>query len=285
MNRRLALPLVLAAAALSACAKAELTPSQEYYVGRSVAASAMFDAQGRFTGLYQDAALQRYVQLVGLTVALESDRPETFQGYRFAVLNSPDVNAFAMPGGFVFITTGAIKQMESEDELAGVLGHEIAHVNLRHPEDHANRATNQAGVMDALNTGSSVASSLLSGFGYAREASVVTTLAQGLGGVVDSFLQEIMVNGYGRDSELAADALSVNILCREGVRYDPRGLKAFIARLPKKDRGAWSTHPGLDGRLQAVDQEISKQSAPPAATDPVRTQRFQRHVAGLKGVQ
>lgn len=285
MNRTLALPLLLACAALGACSAKELSPSQEYYVGRSVSATAMFDASGQLKGLYKDEVLERYVQLVGLTVAMDSDRPELFKGYQFGVLNSDDVNAFATPGGFVFVTTGALKQMESEDELAGVLGHEIAHINLRHPEDHANRATNQAGTMDALNKSAGFMAWLLSLFGYGREVALVSSLAQGLGGVVDGFLKEVMVNGYGRDSELAADGLSVKVLCREGVRYDPRALKAFISRLPKKERGAWSTHPGLDGRLEAIEQEISKQTGTVPATDPARTLRFKKHVAGLKGGQ
>ena len=102
------------------------------------------------------------------------------------------------------------------------------------------------------------------------------------GGVLDGFLKEIMVNGYGRDSELAADALGVRVLCRTGVKYDPSALKAFISRLPKKERGAWATHPALEGRLQNIDEEIKKQGAQ-APADPVRTTRFRAALAGLKG--
>jgi predicted Zn-dependent protease len=91
-----------------------------------------------------------------------------------------------------------------------------------------------------------------------------------------------MVNGYGRESELAADALSVKVLCRPGVRYDPNALKGFIARLPKKERGAWSTHPELDGRIQAIDESIKNQGAV-AAVDPSRTTRFKAATAGLRG--
>src|SRR6185436_514659 len=145
MNKLL-VPALLALSAVG-CASGKLTESQEYYVGRGVAANAMFDGMGRYIGLYdKDANLEEYVAMVGLSVAMESDRPDTFKGYRFGVMASNDINAFAAPGGFIFVTTGALKLMENEDELAGVLSHEIAHVNLRHPEDHANRAANQAGV-------------------------------------------------------------------------------------------------------------------------------------------
>jgi len=280
--KRFAVP-VLALVAAAGCSHPRLTESQEYYVGRGVAANAMFDAQGNYVGLYdRDQALEEYVAMVGLSVALESDRPETFKGYHFGIVNSPDVNAFAAPGGFVFVTTGALKLMESEDELAGVLSHEIAHVNLRHPEDHANRAADQAGVMSALNETASLASGILSAMGRGSTGRDVAVLAKGFGSVLDDFSKEIIVNGYGRDSELAADALGVNVLCRSGVRYNPAALRDFIARLPKKERGAWSTHPGLEGRIQAIDEQIQKQGAV-AATDPARTARFKALTAGLRG--
>jgi len=281
MNR-FAVP-ILALAAVAGCSHPKLTESQEYYVGRGVAANAMFDARGNYVGLYdRDQALEEYVAMVGLSVALESDRPETFKGYHFGIVNSSDINAFAAPGGFIFVTTGAIKQMETEDELAGVLSHEIAHVNLRHPEDHANRAADQAGVMSLLDTGGAVASGVLSFMGKGSTGRDVAALSKGFGTVLDDFSKEIIVNGYGRDSELAADALGVNVLCRSGVRYNPAALRDFIARLPKKDRGAWSTHPGLEGRIQAIDEQIKKQGAV-VATDPARTARFKALTAGLRG--
>ncbi|HYE98341.1 MAG TPA: M48 family metalloprotease [Planctomycetota bacterium] len=277
------IPLVLAGAATAVgCGGGRLTESQEYYVGRGVAANAMFDSSGRAVGPVNNPALEEYVNLVGLTLALESDRSETFKGYHFAVVNSGDINAFAAPGGFVFVTLGAIRQMQSEDELAGVLAHEVAHVVLRHPEDHANRAANQAGVMGILSTGAHIVSIGLSLAGKQTAAENLQTVTKGFTEVLDGFLKEIMVNGYGRESELKADAYAVDLLTRPGVRYDPGALKAFIGRLPKKDRGAWSTHPGLEGRMQAVEEEIKKRGAVPS-TDPGRTDRFKAMTAGLRG--
>ncbi|HLY10980.1 MAG TPA: M48 family metalloprotease [Planctomycetota bacterium] len=283
MNRLLVPLLAAALGAVVGCSHPKLTESQEYYVGRGVAANAMFDAQGTYVGLYdKDLNLEEYVAMVGLSVAMESDRPETFKGYHFGVVNSPDINAFAAPGGFIFVTTGALKQMENEDELAGVLSHEIGHVNLRHPEDHANRAADQAGVMGILDTGGHLASGVLSILGKKTAGDNLATLTKGFGSVLDGFTKELIVNGYGRESELAADALGVQVLCRPGVRYNPNSLKEFIARLPKKERGAWSTHPELDGRIQAIDDQIQKQGAV-AATDPARTARFKAATAGLRG--
>jgi predicted Zn-dependent protease len=283
MTRILVPVLVTALGAAVGCSHPKLTESQEYYVGRGVAANAMFDADGRYVGLYdKDQNLEEYVALVGLSVALESDRPETFKGYHFGVVNSPDINAFAAPGGFIFVTTGALKLMANEDELAGVLSHEIGHVNLRHPEDHANRAADQAGVMGILDTGGHLVSGALSILGKKSASDNLATLTKGFGSVLDGFTKELIVNGYGRESELAADALGVKVLCRPGVRYNPSALKEFIGRLPKKERGAWSTHPELDGRMQAIDDEIQKQG-PVAAIDPLRTARFKAATSGLRG--
>ena len=285
MTNRFLLPVLIAAAASAVgCGHAALTESQEYYVGRGVAANAMFDSKGDYVGLYdRDANLEEYVALVGLTVSQESDRPATFKGYRFGIVNTPDINAFAAPGGFIFVSTGALKLMENEDELAGVLAHEIGHVNLRHPEDHANRAADQAGVMGILGTGGHIASGVLSILGKQSAANNLATVTKGFGSVLDGFTKELIVNGYGRESELAADALGVKVLCKPTVRYNPNALKEFIGRLPKKDRGAWSTHPELDGRMQAIDDEIKKQPGPVPATDPARTTRFKAATAGLRG--
>jgi predicted Zn-dependent protease len=283
MNRFLVPVLAAVGAAAVGCGHAKLTESQEYYVGRGVAANAMFDSKGNYVGLNdKDQNLEEYVALVGLSVALESDRPETYKGYHFGVVNSADINAFAAPGGFIFVTTGALKQMENEDELAGVLAHEIGHVNLRHPEDHANRVADQSGAMDILNTGGHLASIGLAIMGKKTASENMATVTKGFGSVLDDFSKELIVNGYGRESELAADALGVQVLCRPGVRYNPNALKEFIARLPKKERGAWSTHPELDGRIQAIEEQVKKQGAV-AATDPARTARFKAATAGLRG--
>ena len=92
MNKIL-VPVLAAALGVAAvgCGSPKLTESQEYYVGRGVAANAMFDSKGTYVGLYdKDQGLEEYVALVGLSVALESDRPETFKGYHFGVVASND---------------------------------------------------------------------------------------------------------------------------------------------------------------------------------------------------
>ena len=273
---------LLGAAVFVGCGSPQkLTESQEYFVGRGVAANAVVATSGLVQG-----ELEAYVNLVGLTVSMESDRPDTYKGYFFGVLKSDTINAFAAPGGFIFVTTGALKKMENEDELAGVLAHEVAHVNLRHPEESANKATQKSGVMDILAKGEhlgaagSLVGGILGATGHKQAGDAVKTVGENLakvvkafGGVLDGMLEELMVNGYGRESELKADAFAVDLLTRPGVRYDPSALAAFVGRLPKSDRGAWSTHPELEGRVKNIQDEIKKRGVK-SDVDAERKKRF-----------
>lgn len=270
MNRAL-IPLFLVA---SACARPRLTESQEYYVGRGVAANAIAGSP-----LLSHVELERYVAQVGYTIALESDRPETFKGYSFGILQSDSINAFAAPGGFIFVTTGALRAMRNEDELAGVLAHEIAHVNLRHPEEAANRASAKAGALDLLGG----VARLIVGIAYHDDPAKRETLmklVEAFAKVLDELAQEV-VNGYGRESELEADRKAVDFLTRPGVGYDPAALRDFVSRLPQKDRGHWATHPTLEGRVRNLEEEMHRRGVR-ASIDPARTRRFLEATAVLR---
>lgn len=271
--------LVLVAAAACGCGgSATFTESEEYYMGRGVAALAIEKDK-----LWTDEKLEEYISLVGLSVALESDRPDTFKGYTFAVLNTDEVNAFAAPSGFIFVTKGALRSMNSEDELAGVLAHEIAHVTLRHPELAANRAAQDTGLMDTAKAMGKVAGAgaFVAGIFGQRQASNYLQMAKegvpALGKTIGENLKTFK-KGYGRDEELAADVMAVQFMTRPGVGYDPHAFRAFISRLPQKE-DSYGSHPGLEGRLQLIDEEIKKQKVAPV--DPARTKRFLAMKAGL----
>ena len=104
-------------------------PVEEFYLGRKVAAQVLGAYPKR---LAQDSPITQYVTKVGATLALASRAPYPYRPYTFIVLDEKEVNAFAAPGGIIFITTGMISFLPNEDALAGVLGHEIGHVELRH---------------------------------------------------------------------------------------------------------------------------------------------------------
>ena len=257
---------------------AELTESQEYYMARGVAALAIEKDK-----LWPDEKVEEYLTLVGLSVALESDRPETYKGYHYGILNTEDVNAFAAPSGFIFVTKGALRSMQSEDELAGVLAHEIAHVSLRHPELAASRAAQDSGLMEGVKLLSGAAGFIgwilrIFGKGQAADAAeVAKDYAPAFGESLVSGLKAYKL-GYSRDEELAADKMAVEFVTRPGVGYDPNAFRAFISRLPAK-ADSYGTHPGLEGRLQAIEDEIKKRKFAPV--DPERTKRFLAMKAGL----
>ncbi len=101
----------------------EITPEQEYYIGRSVAASILQDYPA-----LDDRKANAYLNTLGQTLAMASDRPETFGGYHFLLLDTDEINAFAAPGGLILVSRGLVNCCRNEDELASVLAHEIAHV-------------------------------------------------------------------------------------------------------------------------------------------------------------
>ncbi|HEX4048118.1 MAG TPA: M48 family metalloprotease, partial [Elusimicrobiota bacterium] len=106
---------------------ADISESEEYYIGRAVSARIL----SRYKPL-NDPGPNLYAQRILQAVAMASDRPAIYKGYHVQILRSPEVNAFSAPGGFVFVTTGLLKLVRSEDELACVLGHEVAHVSKKH---------------------------------------------------------------------------------------------------------------------------------------------------------
>ena len=286
MKRAILVFVLLAVSAAPAGMRddAELTASQEYYVGRAVAAQTLKKYR-----IYHrvDDPLQTYVTLVGETVALESDRPITFKGYHFIVLDTPDVNAFAAPSGFVFITTGLLRLLKTEDELAGVLAHEIAHVNLRHPELVAQKATDThtaKAAKDAAKTADDVAEGI--GGLLGKKIPKGVSKALDYAGVFFGVLEEVfdaVLKGYSREKEEEADKLAVDILVRPGVRYDPRGLRDALGRMQGERTWSWkgSSHPDPKARVALIDKHLATLGDLPA-TDADRTKAFEEATRPLR---
>ena len=197
--RRASLTLVLVLA--TACAtnpvtgKRELSlmsEAQEIQIGQSQDAEVR-----REMGVYRDPALQDYVSTIGLRLARASERPDL--PWHFTVVDSPAVNAFALPGGYIYITRGIMPFLENEAQLAGVLGHEIGHVTARHASQQYSRATGaQLGLI----------------FG-----SILLPQTRPLAQLGESGLGLLFLK-YSRDNETQADELGVGYATRAG--YDPR---------------------------------------------------------------
>lgn len=157
-----------------------------------------------FGGAYEDPAVQDYVSSLGDFLARTSERPEL--DYTFTVLDSPVVNAFALPGGYVYVTRGLMALAENEAQLAGVLAHEIGHVNARHGLNRVG-----AGVFGQI---ASAGLGILLGEEAAQIGNTVAGLA---------------LSAYSRDQEYEADLLGVQYLARAG--YDPGAMAAFLDNL------------------------------------------------------
>lgn len=213
-----------------------MTENRELEIGAEEHAKLMETAP-----VYRDEALQEYVESIGQRLASLSDRPEL--DYTFTIIDSPDINAFALPGGYVYINRGLITFLTSEAQLAAVLGHEIAHITAR----HAVRQQTAARGANILGTAVSVASI------FATGTNVLGDTANLFGGA--------LISGYGREMELEADGLGAEYMHRAG--YDPAAIMEVIGVLKNHEdfmkltsnrgpayHGLFATHPRNDARLQ-----------------------------------
>ena len=265
---RLATVTAIAVAAsllVSSCVKNPVTgkkelvlvsESQEVAMGREAAASV--DSE---MGLYPDEELQAYVERVGIAMASASERPDL--PWRFRVVDSSVVNAFALPGGYIYLTRGILSYINDEAALAGVTGHEIGHVTARHSVQQISRQQ-LAGLGLGLGT---VFFPEVRPFG--------DLLGTGLG---------LLFLKFGRDDEREADRLGVRYSLAEG--YDPTEMAEFFSVLKRlsgeeRDIPAWaSTHPDPEER-EAKIREMVKETAVSTERLEVGEERYKQSIEGL----
>lgn len=213
----------------------EISESEEYYIGRAVAAQILTRYKP-----WRDEKANAYAQKLLQAVALASDRPATYKGYHVQLLDSAELNAFAAPGGFVFLTKGMVKLAKSEDELAGVLAHEVAHVAKK----HGLKAIQNARLTTAFTLLGSEAAK-----GYSSQQ--MAQLTDAFSGAVEDVVSKLVVNGYSRDKEYEADKHGARYAQNAG--YDPNALKAFLRRMESaggdKGGGMFKTHPAAGKRV------------------------------------
>lgn len=215
-------------------ATAEIDEKQEVEIGRDMAARLLGAAP-----LANDARLQRYVNNVGRWLASQTERAEL--PWQFGVLEAPQLNAFAVPGGTIFVTRGLVQRMRSEAELAGVLAHEIAHVLKKHHLKAIQKAAQASLAGEAL-------SMALRDSNSAPRAKLV------------SFGTEMYARGLDKADELEADRLGIVIAARAG--YDSYGLPAVLQTLQAmnpQDSGLslmFKTHPAPGERLEALGEKM-----------------------------
>lgn len=242
-------------------ANAEISEPQEITLGEGIASNLLGAAP-----LLDNPAVQQYVNRVGRWLALQTERPDL--PWQFGVLDDNDVNAFAAPGGYVFITKGLLAQMNSEAELAGVLAHEISHVLRKH---HL-QALKKGAQTELL---SELANDALKSNG--TDPRLTKLISAGT---------EVYARGLDKKDEFEADRMGVVIAARGG--YDPYGLPAVLQTLqslnPSDSSVAlmFKTHPALADRLSLLDQEMSGQFSKQENQPDLAPRFFQALGAGKK---
>ncbi|MGH6898129.1 MAG: M48 family metalloprotease [Geminicoccaceae bacterium] len=248
-----------------------MSPAQERQVGTQQHPQVLAE----FGGAYADAALQAYVADIGERLAAVSELPDL--EFTFTLLNSEVVNAFALPGGYVYVTRGLLALADNEAELAGVMAHEIGHVTARHSAQRYSRGV-------VAQSGVAIGSILAAILGGGAAADLV----QQAGGVG----AQAYLAGYSRDQEFQADELGVRYLARAG--YDPAAMSSFLEKLGQNDAlarrlagredapdpaSSWfATHPRTPDRVLRAVERASAASAGPGRID------RERYLAEIDGM-
>jgi predicted Zn-dependent protease len=234
---------------LAACATNPATGDREFSLmseAQEIETGKQLDAEvRREMGVYNDPELQQYVNRIGQELARASHRPNL--PWHFTVVDQPAVNAFALPGGYIYVTRGIMPFLANEAQLAGVLGHEIAHVTARHSAQAYSRAT-----------GASIGVTLLS---------IFVPEARPFQGLTETALGVLFLK-HGRDAENEADEFGAQYAAKGG--WDPRGVAGMLNTLARLDEASgsrkgvpnWlSTHPAPADRVQHVQQIVQKLGA------------------------
>ncbi|MEI6564582.1 MAG: M48 family metalloprotease [bacterium] len=245
-------------------ASESMTPEQEYYIGRTVAATILSQNKP-----FDNRSLTTYLNTVGQYLAMFSDKPETFGGYHFLVMDTPDINAFAAPGGLILVSRGMLRCCKTEDALAGVLAHEIGHVELNHGLQAIDKSRYSAAVTTILAEGAKN----LAGNNVAE-------LTKAFEGSISDITSKMVNSGYARKYEFQADKAAVTILERAG--YSPNGLVAMLQQMEKDLKPGGhdfaKTHPAPKDRID----ELAKLIKTPASMDTAsRHPRFNENMRGL----
>jgi len=227
----------------------DITPEQEYYIGRTV--GAMITAKYR---PYDNPQANMFLNVLGQVLAQASELPETFGGYHFLILGSDEINAFAAPGGLIFVTRGMLRCCEHEDAVAAVLAHEIGHVQLK----HGLQAIEKSRVTSAVTT-------LAIEGGKSFDRKNVVELTRTFENSISDITAALINNGYSRAFEREADKAAVKIL--KNVGYDPNGLVDMLNV--------------MKGRLKPGRLDFARTHPPPA----IRIAALRKHIGRYSGVK
>ena len=236
------------------------TSKIDYESERTIGESLALEGFRRYGTPVKDADLQKYVNLVGNAVARNSLRPEI--PYRFVVVQSPLQNAFSCPGGIIFISSGLLKTIHNEAQLAGILAHEVAHVGHRHALQSIQRAQ------------------FFKGVGKITSATMEGKKGKEFEDMIGSLQNTLFDKGLDQNMEFEADKSAMETAYRTG--YDPKGIIEVLRDLKKiearsQKQGSWfSTHPPLGERIQRCEAEMGRY--PDAKSLPHLEARYREYI-------
>ena len=248
----------------------EITPEQEYYIGRAVAATVL-----TMSSPWDNQKASDYLNTLGRSLSLASVLPETFSGYHFLVMDSDDINAFGAPSGFILVSRGLLRCATNEDQVAAILAHEIGHVSLKHGMSAISSARKTEALLEI---GKFAASSSDSG--------ILRNLTASFGGVIGDIVKTMVTSGYSRDLEKQADMEAIRIL--HDVGYDPQALVRLLTVMKTKlkpgGKDFAKTHPDPEVRIAYLTDAIKAQTAVPAAAAAQLQSRQTRYLAALQKI-
>ncbi len=247
-----------------AIAKATETfePEQEYYIGRSVAANILTKYN-----VYDNAIARKYLNSICQTIVINSNRPEIYKGYFVQILDSDEINAFATSGGHILITKGMLRCADSEDSLAAVIAHEIAHIQLAHGIQAIQASRTTGAWVTGISSAASITATAMGKHEY-------TELVDSFGSGIDDLTQTLVNTGYSKSQEYEADAMALALMKTSG--YNPYSMLDMLHLLDEncKDQhaGFVNTHPDPKYRIEEVEDSLDDYEEIKVAN--MRTARF-----------
>jgi predicted Zn-dependent protease len=228
----------------------ELTSEDEYYLGRAVAAYILQS----YRVYAREPNLTRYVNKICQTLVINSPQPVLYNGYHVTILDSSEFNAFATPGGHIFLTRALVKAADSEDALAAVIAHEVAHVQLH----HALSLLKDVRLTQDLTDVSKRAMDIASRQATAKERAILLKTD------VTDMINTMIINGYAQQQEYEADSTALLLLQRAG--YAPSSLVDVLRVLQRTQGGQPggfnTTHPSPVQRLANVERAVQSYRVP-----------------------
>lgn len=219
----------------------EITPEQEYYIGRAVAGTIL-----EKYNVYNSAKMQKYLNEICSAIVINSDKPVLYKGYYVAILDTDEVNAFATSGGHILVSRGLLQCAKSEDALAAVLSHEIAHIQLQHSIKAIKSSRATSAILQTAGTAVTL-------YNNANDKDILSGFDDSISDIISTMVE----SGYSKQQEFDADSKALSLMAHAG--YNPNAMKSMLDLLKEKEKGQTSgfskTHPSPELREKNLQDQ------------------------------